>query len=618
MSIDREINARVDAYGNNPQALQKKYSMSKDLVDLLALQKIKKSMDEERNSIAMAMQSNPATIKQQREQEVFGRTAQDVAQQLGGVLQTAKNQKQMARRPAPQGLGALMPQQGQRPQQPQRMQAGGIVAFSGTDGSRVQSDPTEKQIRQLINMGLTDDQIRTAVMNTGLLPQAAENIIRQVRAQQKEDAALQPPQPKMQSIDLAYDDPVLATQGTQPQPKPTMKAPTRSSREITAGFEDTQQNLRDIGVKPQTSPDPDPTNSGIATAAKGFPKVTNEDGTRKPATQLVTEMEPLTSPQIDTSKANEGGLEVLKEFGLGPDNLKDPELYRKDVRNDEADFFRRKAKMDNYQKMIDRQEALNAEQSDPKALAREQLLAGLIGMAGRGSTAGAGFGAGAMTMDRSQRRDAQNRLKTVADMVDNMEKQDFEVAKSASAAGRDALAQAATDRRTALTAMYTMRGQDLTTIRKQAEMDYNANRDNVKNLLDAAVADGTEALRLAIQEGNELQKGQAILADLIARRQAALSELRENIDNSLNVKKAKNTLANSNSKPEEREKAQLILDRAAKEFAIKAQEMFRASGANELEADIRKRLGLSAPSQTRFDTSYTPTDDGFGKMTVSP
>ena len=118
MSIDREINARVNAYGNNPQALQKKYSMSKDLVDLLALQKIKKDLDEERNNIAMMMDTNPATIKQQREQEVFGRTAEDVARQLGGILQTAKNQKQMAqRRPAQQGLGALMPQQGKRPQQ---------------------------------------------------------------------------------------------------------------------------------------------------------------------------------------------------------------------------------------------------------------------------------------------------------------------------------------------------------------------------------------------------------------------------------------------------------------------------------------------------------------------
>ena len=172
MSIDREINARVDAYGNNPQALQKKYSMSKDLVDLLALQKIKKGMDEERNSIAMMMNTNPATIKQQREQEVFGRTAEDVARQLGGILQTAKNKKQMARRPAPQGLGALMPQQGQRPQQPQTrmMQAGGIVAFQ--DGGPTSLDDLPDKG---VNQGQLRDVARAQIkqlLEGGMSPQA--------------------------------------------------------------------------------------------------------------------------------------------------------------------------------------------------------------------------------------------------------------------------------------------------------------------------------------------------------------------------------------------------------------------------------------------------------------
>lgn len=616
MAIDREINALKEAYSGNPQALQNRYAKNKKLVELLALQSMKSDLDEKKNSIDMMMNTNPATIKQQREQEVFGRTVEDVAQQLGGALQTAKNQQQMAqRRPAPQGLGALVPQQRQRPQQPQRMQAGGIVAFQSG------GDVTEKQIRQLINMGLTDDQIRTAVMNTGLLPQAADKIIQQVRAQQKTDMSLQPPQPKTQSIDLASDDPALATQGSEPPPKPTMASPTETSRGITAGLKETQQALRDVGVKPKDTQSNTSQQQGIVTAAKGFPDITNEDGTRKSATQLVTEMDPLESPQIDTSKANEAGLAVLKDFGMGPDTLKDPEQYRKDVRDDEADFFRRKEKMENYQRMIDRQEALNAEQSDPKALAREQLRAGLINMAGRGSTALAGFGAGAMTMDRSQKRDAQKRLKGVADMVDNMEKQDFEVAKSASTAGRDALAQAATDRRTALTAMYTMRGQELNTIRKQAEMDYNANKDNIKNLLDASVADATRELRTAIQEGNDLQRAMAILQNLTQQNQRALDTLRENFVKSIPYLKATGDLTRAVDKGDDEaaQTARRALERLEQEYAVRAQQMLSDSGATELEADLRSRIGLSPPSGNRFTGKYnTDVDDGFGAMTVSP
>ena len=224
MSIDREINALKEAYRGNLQALKDRYAKSKNLVELLALQSMKSELDEKQNSIAMMMNTNPATIKQQREQEVFGRTAQDVAQQLGGILQTAKNKKQMARRSAPQGLGALMPQQGKRPQQPQRMQAGGIVAFQ--QGGGVDA----KKVQQLINMGLTDDQIKAEVEKLGLLPQAADRIIQQVRLQQKDDQSLQPPQPKMQSIDLASDDPVLATQGTQPKTPPPQTTQTQQSQ----------------------------------------------------------------------------------------------------------------------------------------------------------------------------------------------------------------------------------------------------------------------------------------------------------------------------------------------------------------------------------------------------
>lgn len=568
MSIDREINARVEAYGSNPQALQKKYAMTKELVDLLALQKIKKSMDSARAAVEAQMQTNPATIKQQREQEVFGRTAQDVAQQLGGVLQTAKNQQMAQRRPAPQGLGALMPQQGQRPQQPQRMQAGGIVAFQ--QGGNVDA----KKIQQFVNMGLTDDQIRAEVEKLGLLPQAADRIIQQVRLQQKQDMSLQPPQPKTQSIDLVSDDPVLATQGTQPPPKTPPPTQVQTSPTQT-----------------QTSPDPDPASSGIATAAKGFPNIIGEDGKRKSATQLVTEMGPLEAPQIDTSKANEAGLAVLKDFGMGPDDLKDPEQYRKDVRDDEADFFRRKEKMENYQRMIDRQEALNAEQSDPKALAREQLQAGLIGMAGRGSTAGAGFGAGAMTMGRSQKRDAQNRLKRVADMVDTMEKQDLELAKKASDVGREALSQAGQDRRTALEAMYTMRGQEVQTVINQAKLDFQADEGNLKTIVSAAVADATRELNMAMQSADE----QRTAEEALIRFKTKIQELieKEIKGKSLGYDAAENTMNDPNATAEQKADAKRVIDAMALRIQqFRSERNENGVSINDIEEKLARAAGI--------------------------
>jgi hypothetical protein len=314
VSIDREINSRVNAYSSNPQALQKKYSMSKDLVDLLALQKIKKGMDEERRNIAMAMQTNPATIKQQREQEVFGRTAQDVAQQLGGVLQTAKNRQQMAqRRPAPQGLGALMPQQGQRPQQPQRMQAGGIVAFQ--EGNLVKPPRTqEEQIQYLIDQNLTDEQIREEVKKLGLLPQAADQIIQQVRSKRLATAPAGP-----------MEEVVVTGQRERAQPVQAIDKPSSKEAEpVSPGAKiDVTDYSQLLGPTETRRPKEDKT-----TAKKVAPKFTEVDGVRR---QLNPDGSLVVLPAAETAPSmleymRQGSLDKIREKYLAGTPLSQNEM----------------------------------------------------------------------------------------------------------------------------------------------------------------------------------------------------------------------------------------------------------------------------------------------------
>jgi hypothetical protein len=68
-----------------------------------------------------------------------------------------------------------------RPQQPQRMQAGGIVALAG--GGDVEGDNAEvkREIQRLINMGYSDEEIK------GMLSKTPEEVIKSVRRQQQED-----------------------------------------------------------------------------------------------------------------------------------------------------------------------------------------------------------------------------------------------------------------------------------------------------------------------------------------------------------------------------------------------------------------------------------------------
>jgi len=151
MGISGDIQNRMDAYRGNPQALMQRYSQSQELVDLLALQKLKSEKEAAAREMQMQMESaGLPTVAQQREQEVTDLTKKEVAQQagLGGQMQAAKQQEAMknlmqtagapkaptgmptpqpnqpppARAPGLPGLGApnMMPQKA--------MAMGGIVA----------------------------------------------------------------------------------------------------------------------------------------------------------------------------------------------------------------------------------------------------------------------------------------------------------------------------------------------------------------------------------------------------------------------------------------------------------------------------------------------------------
>ena len=142
--IDQDVQSTVDAYRGNPNALAQKYQQNQQLIDLLALQKLKS----EKESVARDMQlkmggQQMPTVAEKLEGEVLDLTKNEIAQQSTGAMQQQAQQKQQA-------MKGLVDQQTQ-PQPmmggvaglpapnmaPKAMAAGGIVAFSGEDGSYV-------------------------------------------------------------------------------------------------------------------------------------------------------------------------------------------------------------------------------------------------------------------------------------------------------------------------------------------------------------------------------------------------------------------------------------------------------------------------------------------------
>jgi hypothetical protein len=174
--IDQEVQRRMDAYRGNPQALMQRYQQNQQLIDLLALQKIKSEKEAAAREMQMQMAQNQPgglpTVAEQREKEVMDLTKQELAQQVGGTLQQQAQAKQAAMQKLMGGL-TQAPGAGNA-MQPQAMAAGGIVAFQAggtpedqltmTDESPIDEKEREFGIRDLLRrLGARDAQLKRSI-----------------------------------------------------------------------------------------------------------------------------------------------------------------------------------------------------------------------------------------------------------------------------------------------------------------------------------------------------------------------------------------------------------------------------------------------------------------------
>ena len=140
--IEGDVAARMDAYRGNPNALMQRYSQSQELIDLLALQKLKSEKEAAARDMQMKMaqqqaaQGQPPTVKEQREKEVMDMTKQELAQQMGGIAQQRQQEQQQKMQQLMQSGVAGLPAPGIA-----KMAGGGIVAFAEGDYVESEEEP---------------------------------------------------------------------------------------------------------------------------------------------------------------------------------------------------------------------------------------------------------------------------------------------------------------------------------------------------------------------------------------------------------------------------------------------------------------------------------------------
>lgn len=111
-TLDQQVDDKKSMMRANPGM---QGTVGKDLIGVMALQKLQKEKQAAENELMLAQQNNPATIKEQLEREVAGLTQNEMAMQTAGIL----NQRQMQQQQRPQ-----QQQQQQRPQQQQQRPQG--------------------------------------------------------------------------------------------------------------------------------------------------------------------------------------------------------------------------------------------------------------------------------------------------------------------------------------------------------------------------------------------------------------------------------------------------------------------------------------------------------------
>jgi len=365
MAIDQDIQQRVDAYRSNPQALMQRYQQNQQLLDLLALQRLKSEKDDAARKVQMEMQQTPQTIKQQREQQLLDMTKQDLAQQTAGIMRNAqqrqqRNMQQVARQGAasPQqmqqvasGLGALAQRQ-----PAQRMAAGGIVAFQeGGEVTQAEIDEYREYLRRIVGSAysgeditnIPDERIRQEILAKRVAPQQAiprsedpsyeltRRGYRPTQANALDIAAQQGPERKPSIAPPPQQEP-------EPGPIPTLQSAPKTDPDPRAPLQEPPPQLAD-GSEDTYPPLP----------AGGL------------ISMLQAENNKLTAPTIDPSKALNRGNDILAKTGLG--SLEDPEAARRKAQEEAAKYLGRDEKRDRMNQYLDELKALDIRQQDRRA-----------------------------------------------------------------------------------------------------------------------------------------------------------------------------------------------------------------------------------------------------------
>jgi hypothetical protein len=508
--IDQEVASRVQEFKGKPQALQEKYAASQQLIDLLALQKIKSMQESAARQMQLQMAQQQAangesnmTVAQQREKEVMDMTKNELAQQRGelaqqqGVEQKEAMQKLMGGIASAPGAASAM--------EPQAMAAGGIVAFD--DGG-----PTNKDERYKRKEGESFEDFRARVL---AMEQAAnQERLKQERNEtergrlmelEKRGGAAIPPSPFGIKRDLG----IASLAPTAPQ-APAMDAETQKLARLSANPPAAQNT--NPALQPSANVAPPPPQAGPRPPMPAAPPA--------PA-----------APPKPQQQQGLGGLQM----GPPEDTLQNA-LRRQSIAamnaDPKAEKLAEEARVEGRLKLTPAQRGVHEEgiaglkgmfdqDFDPEMLRREGIKRYLLGMGGRSMGEFAGGAGTAMDFDTRQKAQKLARFKDLQEKREGLVSLEREPVKSGIDAGFKTYEQVGNTQRTGLTAGANVFGTETQSKDNAAQREAKAIQDAAQNAIEKLKIGAQNAATAAQRDANDFAKLSGHLSTITNNRARA-------------------------------------------------------------------------------------------------
>lgn len=483
--IDQEVASRVAAYKGNPQALQQKYAASQQLIDLLALQKIKSAQEAAAREMQMQMAQQQAangesnmTVAQQREKEVMDMTKQELVQQRGALAQQQQAEQKQAMQ---QLMGGIASAQGAASaMEPKAMAAGGIVAFD--DGG-----PTNKDERKKRKEGESLSDFNARLLQLELEEKKAQSA--------KRDADREAERQRLLAERGGAAIPPSRLFDRAPLP-PSVSPPAAPQRQGLGGLPNAQQADRLPVSEAQATMKAGP-QAAVPPSAPA-PMAPPQAGPRPPA-----------APRPPVQQ----GLGGLPNAQMGPpEDTLGTALRRQSIAgmniDPKAEKLAEEARVEERLKMTPAQRAVFDEgiaglkgmydqDFDPEMLRREGIKRYLLGMGGRSMGEFAGGAGSAMDFDTRQKAQKLARFKDLQEKREGLVSLEREPVKSGIEAGFKTYEQTGNTQRNALSTGANVYGTETQSKDNAAMREIERLKISAQNAATAAQRDANDFAKLS-------------------------------------------------------------------------------------------------------------------------